>query len=125
MFFLRGSWRAVRWGRRRGGGGAGAGPGRPGGGGWRPGRPRAGQGAGAPASGRGCRVDRARGGVGRTWRGAGRIAWVAVPAGSMAKRGELLVLIDTDGTDASRESFGIVGRPPQATKVRAAPFVRK
>jgi len=84
-----------------------------------------------------CQVESAKAAVELTSPVAGRIASLAVPAGSVAQRGELLVLIDTDG-DANGEWFGIVGTAPQAKpapaapapqpqreRVRAAPFVRK
>jgi pyruvate dehydrogenase E2 component (dihydrolipoamide acetyltransferase) len=81
-----------------------------------------------------CQVESAKAAVELTSPVGGRVVEVAVPAGSVARRGELLVLIDTDGDG---EWFGIVGQAPAARpaavsnpvaeprRVRAAPFVRK
>jgi pyruvate dehydrogenase E2 component (dihydrolipoamide acetyltransferase) len=82
-----------------------------------------------------CQVESAKAAVELTSPVGGRIASLAVPAGAVAKRGDLLVVIDTDG-NADDEFFGIVGAAPQAVqpvseprtepqRVRAAPFVRK
>jgi pyruvate dehydrogenase E2 component (dihydrolipoamide acetyltransferase) len=99
-----------------------------------------------------CQVESAKAAVELTSPVAGRIASLAVPAGTVAQRGDLLVVIDTDGVSelpqheasAQEEYFGIVGRGPgvqspasppparsetspgaQRQQVRAAPFVRK
>jgi pyruvate dehydrogenase E2 component (dihydrolipoamide acetyltransferase) len=77
-----------------------------------------------------CQVESAKAAVELTSPVAGRIASLAVPAGAVAQRGEVLVLIDTD---IQEDYFGIVGRGrvPTATpavergRARAAPFVRK
>ncbi|HET6315259.1 MAG TPA: dihydrolipoamide acetyltransferase family protein [Chloroflexota bacterium] len=77
-----------------------------------------------------CQVESAKAAVELTSPVAGRVASLAVPAGAVAQRGDLLVVIDTDG-GADSEWFGIVGTAPatsptQAPKrVRAAPYVRK
>jgi len=82
-----------------------------------------------------CQVESAKAAVELTSPVGGRIASLAVPAGAVAKRGDLLVVIDTDG-NADTEYFGIVGAAPRAVqpvsepgtepqRVRAAPFVRK
>jgi pyruvate dehydrogenase E2 component (dihydrolipoamide acetyltransferase) len=82
-----------------------------------------------------CQVESAKAAVELTSPVGGRIASLAVPAGVVAKRGDLLVVIDTDG-NADAEYFGIVGAAPRAVQpvtepgaesqhVRAAPFVRK
>ena len=100
-----------------------------------------------------CQVESAKAAVELTAPVAGRIRELCVAPGGLARRGELLVVIDTDGqarTDSGTESdgqsasaadgewFGIVGRAPAAPAdpapapadaeprpVRAAPFVRK
>jgi pyruvate dehydrogenase E2 component (dihydrolipoyllysine-residue acetyltransferase) len=82
-----------------------------------------------------CQVESAKAAVELTSPVGGHIASLAVPAGAVAKRGDLLVVIDTDG-NADTEYFGIVGAAPRAVqpvtesgteprRVRAAPFVRK
>jgi pyruvate dehydrogenase E2 component (dihydrolipoamide acetyltransferase) len=82
-----------------------------------------------------CQVESAKAAVELTSPVGGRITSLEVPAGAVAKRGDLLVVIDTDG-NAETEYFGIVGAAPQVVqpvaesrtepqRVRAAPFVRK
>src|SRR5438105_15438964 len=55
---------------------------------------------------------------------AGRVLETRFAEGEVAKRGDVLVLIDTE---ANGEWFGIVGSapPPQPNRVRAAPRVRR
>ncbi len=87
-----------------------------------------------------CQVESAKAAVELTAPVAGRIRELCVAPGGTARRGELLVVIDTDnGNAADGEWFGIVGRAPTAPApvvpaapsgseprpVRAAPFVRK
>src|SRR3954451_14646302 len=77
-----------------------------------------------------CQVESAKAAVELTAPVAGRIREVCVAQGGVARRGELLVVIDTDGEpDQPGEWFGIVGRAPEKhvenKPVRAAPFVRK
>jgi pyruvate dehydrogenase E2 component (dihydrolipoamide acetyltransferase) len=86
-----------------------------------------------------CQVESAKAAVELTAPVAGRIREVCVASGSVAQRGQLLVVIDTDETaESDGEWFGIVGRAPSASPerapivvpggkqpVRAAPFVRK
>jgi pyruvate dehydrogenase E2 component (dihydrolipoamide acetyltransferase) len=87
-----------------------------------------------------CDVESAKAAVELTAPVAGRVRELCVAAGTIARRGELLVVIDTDGDGdgegaAAGEWFGIVGRAPaaatpphapiKASFVRAAPFVRK
>jgi pyruvate dehydrogenase E2 component (dihydrolipoamide acetyltransferase) len=82
-----------------------------------------------------CQVESAKAAVELTAPVAGRIRELCVAQGGTARRGELLVVIDTDAAPAD-EWFGIVGRAPAVTPpvavetsatrpVRAAPFVRK
>jgi len=87
-----------------------------------------------------CQVESAKAAVELTAPVAGRIRELCVAPGGTARRGELLVVIDTDnGNAADGEWFGIVGRAATAPApvvpaapsgseprpVRAAPFVRK
>jgi len=91
-----------------------------------------------------CQVESAKAAVELTAPVAGRVRELCVAPGSVAHRGELLVLIETEdksARDGDGEWFGIVGRPPEPTPavdrrpvekpppadkpVRAAPFVRK
>jgi len=87
-----------------------------------------------------CQVESAKAAVELTAPVAGRIRELCVAPGGTARRGELLVVIDTDnGNAADGEWFGIVGRTATAPApvvpaapsgseprpVRAAPFVRK
>jgi pyruvate dehydrogenase E2 component (dihydrolipoamide acetyltransferase) len=83
-----------------------------------------------------CEVESAKAAVELTSPVAGRVHTLRFEPGSTAQRGDVLVLIDTDGQQ--EEYFGIVGRPPQPAahapdrvrdsppkRVLAAPFVRK
>ena len=82
-----------------------------------------------------CQVESAKAAVELTAPVGGRVADVRVPAGATAHRGDVLVVIDTDGSETPRtgeEWFGIVGSAPAATAARepprrvfAAPFVRR
>src|SRR4051812_4675026 len=81
-----------------------------------------------------CQVESAKAAVELTAPVAGVIREVCVAQGDLARRGELLVVIDTEADAAvepSGEWFGIVGRAPkppskpEQKSVRAAPFVRK
>jgi pyruvate dehydrogenase E2 component (dihydrolipoamide acetyltransferase) len=91
-----------------------------------------------------CQVESAKAAVELTAPVAGRIRELCVEPGGTARRGELLVVIDTDAASSSADGewFGIVGRAPttpaspapvvpaapvrsEARPVRAAPFVRK
>ena len=84
-----------------------------------------------------CQVESAKAAVELTAPVAGRIREVCVAQGGVARRGELLVVIDTE-SEPSGEWFGIVGRAPEPkaettaeasgrarSQCRAAPFVRK
>ncbi len=85
-----------------------------------------------------CQVESAKAAVELTSPVAGRVASLAVPAGAVAQRGDLLVVIDTE-VQADGDYFGIVGRGPaqeaskpeakqltsERPRVRAAPYVRK
>jgi pyruvate dehydrogenase E2 component (dihydrolipoyllysine-residue acetyltransferase) len=87
-----------------------------------------------------CDVESAKAAVELTAPVAGQVRELCVAAGAIARRGDLLVVLDTDADgDSQREAagdewFGIVGRAPAAVTapaptegsfVRAAPFVRK
>ncbi len=50
-----------------------------------------------------CQVESAKAAVELTSPVAGRIASVAVPVGAVARKGEVLVLIDTDGASSNGE----------------------
>jgi pyruvate dehydrogenase E2 component (dihydrolipoamide acetyltransferase) len=80
-----------------------------------------------------CEVESAKAAVELTAPVAGRVLETRFAEGAVAQRGDVLVVIDTDGEG---EWFGIVGSPPAArpkpaeqgaltNRVRAAPFVRK
>src|SRR5947209_4751960 len=80
-----------------------------------------------------CEVESAKAAVELTAPVAGRVLETRFAEGAVAQRGDVLVVIDTDGDG---EWFGIVGSPPAArpqpaerrassNPVRAAPFVRK
>src|SRR6185312_13735813 len=69
-----------------------------------------------------CQVESAKAAVELTSPVAGRIASLAVPAGSVAQRGDLLVLIDTESADG--EWFGIVGTAPAAKPTPESKRVR-
>jgi pyruvate dehydrogenase E2 component (dihydrolipoamide acetyltransferase) len=80
-----------------------------------------------------CEVESAKAAVELTAPVAGRVLETRFAEGAVAQRGDVLVVIDTDGDG---EWFGIVGSPPAArpkpaeqgaltNRVRAAPFVRK
>src|SRR5579864_7461149 len=57
---------------------------------------------------------------------AGRVLETRFAEGDTAHRGDVLVVIDTDGSNKNEEWFGIVGSAPRVeNKVRAAPFVRR
>ena len=80
-----------------------------------------------------CEVESAKAAVELTAPVAGRVLETRFAEGAVAQRGDVLVVIDTDGDG---EWFGIVGSAPAArpkpaeqgaltNRVRAAPFVRK
>ena len=80
-----------------------------------------------------CEVESAKAAVELTAPVAGRVLETRFAEGAVARRGDVLVVIDTDGDG---EWFGIVGSAPAArpkpaeqggltNRVRAAPFVRK
>jgi pyruvate dehydrogenase E2 component (dihydrolipoamide acetyltransferase) len=58
---------------------------------------------------------------------AGRVVETRFNEGDIAHLGDVLVVIDTDGSKEDSEWFGIVGSAPKPAenRVRAAPFVRK
>src|SRR4051794_22286391 len=59
-----------------------------------------------------CQVESAKAAVELTAPVAGRIREVCVAQGGVARRGELLVVIDTEA-EPNGEWFGIVGRAPE------------
>jgi pyruvate dehydrogenase E2 component (dihydrolipoamide acetyltransferase) len=89
-----------------------------------------------------CEVESAKAAVELTAPVAGRVRETKFAEGDIARLGDVLVVIDTDGDEpggGEPEWFGIVGSPPRAAeappraqqtprapeRVRAAPFVRK
>ena len=72
-----------------------------------------------------CQVESAKAAVELTAPVAGRIREVCVAQGGVARRGELLVVIDTDTeAEPSDEWFGLVGRAP-APKTESSVPVRE
>jgi pyruvate dehydrogenase E2 component (dihydrolipoamide acetyltransferase) len=67
-----------------------------------------------------CQVESAKAAVELTAPVAGRVGPLQAQPGDTVRVGEVLVVLDTDS-----EWFGIVGRPAEPARVRAAPFVRK
>jgi pyruvate dehydrogenase E2 component (dihydrolipoamide acetyltransferase) len=89
-----------------------------------------------------CEVESAKAAVELTAPVAGRVRETKFAEGDIARLGDVLVVIDTDGDEPGGDEpkwFGIVGSPPRAAepppraqqtprapeRVRAAPFVRK
>src|SRR5216684_4497594 len=81
-----------------------------------------------------CEVESAKAAVELTAPVAGRVLETRFAEGDVARLGDVLVVIDTDGSPtspAADEWFGIVGTPPKKAparaekRVMAAPFVRK